>query len=55
MKNINTIPTNKYIEPGYIQSNIRFNNTEGFKVEFQFFYGYQIDQIRNLMPHVRTL
>jgi len=43
------IPTNKYIEPDTYKAIYDLTAPEGFKVEFQFFYGYQIDQIRNLI------
>tara|TARA_B100000902_G_scaffold349033_1_gene357339 strand:- start:573 stop:1982 length:1410 start_codon:yes stop_codon:yes gene_type:complete len=45
------IPTNKYIEPDTYKAIYDLIIPEGFKVEFQFFYGYQIDQIRNLIAH----
>lgn len=43
------IPTNKYIEPETMKAIYDLEIPEGFKTEFQFFYGYQIDQIRNLI------
>jgi FkbM family methyltransferase len=43
------IPTNKYIEPETFKSIYDLEVPEGFKTEFQFFYGYQVDQIRNLI------
>jgi glycosyltransferase involved in cell wall biosynthesis len=43
------IPTNKYIEPETFKSIYDQEVPEGYKTEFQFFYGYQIDQIRNLI------
>ncbi len=45
------IPTNKYIEPDTYKAIYDLKVPEGFKVEFQFFYGYQIDQVRNLIAH----
>jgi len=43
------VPTNKYIEPETMKSIYDLKVPEGYKTEFQFFYGYQIDQIRNLI------
>ena len=43
------IPTNKYIEPETFKSIYDLEVPDGYKTEFQFFYGYQIDQIRNLI------
>jgi FkbM family methyltransferase len=43
------IPTNKYIEPETFKSIYDLEVPEGYKTHFQFFYGYQIDQIRNLI------
>lgn len=43
------VPTNKYIEPETFKSIYDQEIPEGYKAEFQFFYGYQIDQIRNLI------
>lgn len=43
------IPTNKYIEPETFKSIYDLDVPEGYEVDFQFFYGYQIDQIRNLI------
>jgi hypothetical protein len=43
------IPTNKYIEPETFKSIYDLDIPEGYEVDFQFFYGYQIDQIRNLI------
>jgi FkbM family methyltransferase len=43
------IPTNKYIEPETFKSIFDLNVPEGYKLDFQYFYGYQIDQIRNLI------
>jgi len=50
MKNILVaIPTNKYIEPETFKSIWDLDVPDGYNLEFQFFYGYQIDQIRNLI------
>lgn len=43
------IPTNKYIEPETFKSLWELIVPEGYELEFQYFYGYQIDQIRNLI------
>lgn len=43
------IPTNRYIEPETFKSIYDLDIPEGYTTEFQFFYGYQIDQIRNLI------
>lgn len=43
------IPTNKYIEPETFKSIYDLIVPPGHKTFFQFFYGYQIDQIRNLI------
>ena len=43
------IPTNKYIEPETFKSIFDLEVPSGYKLEFQYFYGYQIDQIRNLI------
>ena len=45
------IPTAKYIEPETFQSIYNLDVPGGYEVDFQFFYGYQIDQIRNLIAH----
>jgi hypothetical protein len=42
------IPTAKYIEPETFKSIYDLDVPEGYKTDFQFFYGYQVDQIRNL-------
>lgn len=42
------IPTNKYIEPATFKSLWDLKVPEGYKLQFEYFYGYQIDQIRNL-------
>jgi len=43
------IPTNKYIEPETFKSVYDLDVPDGYQTDFQFFYGYQIDQIRNLI------
>lgn len=43
------IPTNKYIEPETFKSIFDLEVPDGYKLDFQYFYGYQIDQIRNLI------
>lgn len=45
------IPTNKYIEPETVKSLWDMEIPDGYRVDFQYFYGYQIDQIRNLMAN----
>jgi glycosyltransferase involved in cell wall biosynthesis len=45
------IPTNKYIEPECFKSIYDLIIPDGYTTEFQFFYGYRIDQIRNLIAH----
>lgn len=43
------IPTSKYIEPDTFKSIFDLRVPDGYKLDFQYFYGYQIDQIRNLI------
>ena len=43
------IPTNKNIEAATFKSIYDLKVPKGYKTHFQFFYGYQIDQIRNLI------
>ena len=43
------IPTSKYIEPDTFKSIFDLKVPSGYHVDFQYFYGYQIDQIRNLI------
>lgn len=43
------VPTNKYIEPETFKSLYDLEIPDGYETEFQYFYGYQIDQIRNLI------
>jgi len=45
------VPTNKYIEPQTFKSIYDLEIPDGYETEFQFFYGYQIDQIRNLIAN----
>lgn len=45
------IPTNKYIEPETFKAIYDLEIPQGYTTDFQFFYGYQIDQIRNLIAH----
>lgn len=48
------IPTNKDIKPDTFKAIYDLEVPEGFKTTFQYFYGYQIDQIRNLIAHWGT-
>ena len=43
------IPTNKNIEAATFKSIYDLKVPKGYKTYFQFFYGYQVDQIRNLI------
>jgi FkbM family methyltransferase len=43
------IPTNKNIEAATFKSIFDLKVPKGYRTEFQYFYGYQIDQIRNLI------
>lgn len=43
------IPTAKYIEVETFKSLWDLDVPEGYKLDFQYFYGYNIDQIRNLV------
>jgi glycosyltransferase involved in cell wall biosynthesis len=43
------IPTNKNIEAATFKSIYDLEVPKGYKTHFQYFYGYQIDQIRNLI------
>lgn len=45
------IPTNKYIEVETFKSLWDLTVPEGYELDFQYFYGYQIDQIRNLIAN----
>lgn len=50
MKNILiAIPTARYIEPDTFKSIYDLDIPEGYNVEFQYFYGYRVDQVRNLI------
>lgn len=43
------IPTAKYIEPETFKSIYDLEVPDGYETEFQFFYGYTVSQIRNLI------
>jgi FkbM family methyltransferase len=43
------VPTNKYVETDTMKSIYDLDIPEGYTTELQFFYGYQVDQIRNLI------
>lgn len=43
------VPTNKYVETETMKSIYDLIVPEGYETELQFFYGYQVDQIRNLI------
>lgn len=45
------IPTAKYIEPETFKAIYDLIIPPGYTADFQFFYGYRIDQIRNLIAH----
>lgn len=45
------VPTAKYIEPETFKSIYDQIIPAGYKVDFQYFYGYRIDQVRNLIAH----
>lgn len=45
------IPTAKYIESETFKSIYDLEIPDGYEIEFQYFYGYQIDQIRNLIAN----
>lgn len=45
------IPTAKYIEPETFKAIYDLEIPEGFETTFQYFYGYNIDQVRNLIAH----
>ena len=45
------IPTAKYIEPETFKSIYDQIRPEGYDIDFQYFYGYRIDQVRNLIAH----
>jgi hypothetical protein len=48
------VPTNKYIEPETMKAIYDLEVPQGYKTYFQYFYGYQIDQIRNLIASWST-
>lgn len=43
------VPTNKYIEPETMKSIYDLEIPEGYKTEFQFFFGYSRSQVKNLI------
>lgn len=43
------IPTNKGIEPDTFKSVYNLDIPDGYETQFEYFFGYQIDQIRNLI------
>ena len=43
------IPTARYIEPETFKSIYDLNIPKGYQVEFQYFYGYRVVQVRNLI------
>ena len=43
------IPTAKYIEPETFKAIYDLEVPDGYEVDFQYFYGYNIDQVRNLI------
>jgi len=43
------VPTNKYVETETMKSIYDLEVPEGYTTRLEFFYGYQIDQIRNLI------
>jgi FkbM family methyltransferase len=45
------IPTAKYIEPETFKAIYDLEVPEEYETTFQFFYGYNIDQVRNLIAH----
>jgi glycosyltransferase involved in cell wall biosynthesis len=45
------IPTAKNIEPDTFKSIYDLDVPDDYEVDFQYFYGYRIDQIRNLIAH----
>lgn len=45
------VPTAKYIEVETFKSIFDLDVPDGYKLDFQYFYGYQIDQIRNLIAN----
>jgi glycosyltransferase involved in cell wall biosynthesis len=45
------IPTNRNIEAETFKSIYNLIIPDGYTVEFQYFWGYQVDQVRNLIAH----
>lgn len=43
------IPTARYIEAETFKSIYDLEIPEGYKTDFQYFYGYRVDQVRNLI------
>jgi hypothetical protein len=43
------IPTARYIEAETFKSIYDLEVPEGYEVTFQYFYGYRVDQVRNLI------
>ena len=43
------IPTSRYIEPQTFKSIYDLKVPEGYEVDFQYFYGYSVEQVRNLI------
>jgi hypothetical protein len=43
------IPTARYIEPDTFKSIYDLEVPEGYETTFQYFYGYRVDQVRNLI------
>jgi FkbM family methyltransferase len=43
------IPTARYIEPDTFKSIYDLDIPDGYHVDFQYFYGYRVDQVRNLI------
>lgn len=45
------IPTSQNIHPETFKSIYDLNIPDGFEADFQYFYGYCVDQVRNLIAH----
>jgi FkbM family methyltransferase len=45
------IPTAKYIEPETFKAIYDLDVPDGYETDFQFFFGYNVDQVRNLIAH----
>lgn len=43
------IPTARYIEPDTFKSIYDLKVPDGYETDFQYFYGYRVDQVRNLI------